>query len=89
MQVKYCNSQKPRSDGKKGEPTEVTLNSIYTVVEDLDGKYSIINDHYKISRYSKERFEIIDDSPIKPLRESFNELTKELRMQLKELKNKE
>lgn len=83
MQVRYIDDTIPRSDAKNGKPTEVTVGKVYIVAEELATKYSIINDEYKIARYSKERFEIVDDSPVLPLRDAFNTLTKEMRMKLK------
>lgn len=84
MKVEIIDTVSKRSDGKPGGATRVTLGKIYNVVEIGDTQYSIINDDYKLARYSKYRFRVVDDTPIKDIRSSFNMLTWDVRMLLKE-----
>mgnify|MGYP005872685331 CR=1 FL=1 len=86
MKVKLVDDTTPRSDNRKGKPTDVTLDKVYEVVEILESQYSIINDRNKIARYSHHRFEVVEVSELKPLRNAFNELTFDMRMELKELR---
>lgn len=92
MKVKCIEKHTPRSDGRQGNPTGITVGKTYKVAEIVTGlrdvdQYSIINDDFKIARYNQCRFEIVDDSPVVPLREAFNWLTTELRSRIKELEN--
>lgn len=79
MLVKYFDDQKKRSDGKDGKPTGLTVGNTYTVVEDLGYQFTLMNNDMKLARYSKCRFEVVDDSPIPNLRDAFNTLTTEMR----------
>jgi hypothetical protein len=87
MKVVLVDKHSPRSDGAPGLPTGVTLGKIYEVAEVLHvtGQYSIINDNFKIARYSMSRFRIYEQGVVKPLREAFNCLTIPLRSRIKEL----
>lgn len=91
MKVRCIDNSSPRSDGKQGKPTGITIGHIYKVAEVLSGgrvnQYSIINDDFKIARYNQERFEVVCDEPVKGLREAFNWLTTELRSRIKQLEN--
>lgn len=92
MKVKCIEKHTARSDGQKGNPTGITVGKTYKVAEIVTGlrdvdQYSIINDDFKIARYNQCRFEVVDDSPVVPLRDSFNWLTTELRSRIKELEN--
>jgi len=86
MKVKCIDVVSPRSDGASGKPTGLTIGCIYNVAEILDSQYSIINDNFKIARYSQYRFEVVDDKD-KPtnLRRDFNKLTLAMRTRIKEL----
>lgn len=86
MKVRYIDDMTARTDGRRGKPTEVTLDTEYVVAEVLEDKYSIINDAGKICRYSKSRFVITDNQPVVSLREAFNTLTSPMRAELKRLK---
>ncbi len=85
MKVKCIDIDAPRSDGFDGKPSALTVGNEYAVAEVLDTQYSIINDAMKIGRYSKARFEIVDNEPVPPLRDNFNTLTTPLRSRIKEL----
>jgi hypothetical protein len=87
MKVKLIDNSTPRSDNIPGGPSDVTLGQIYVVAENLQfsDKYSIINDKMKIARYSKYRFEIVEDTPPLALREAFNTLTTPMRERIKQL----
>lgn len=85
MKVRYIDDLTPRSDGKKGRPTGITLGKVYEVAEITGDKYSIMNDEMKLNRYSCIRFSVVDHSPVKPLRENFNSLTTNMRTRIKEL----
>lgn len=86
MKVKLIDNTTPRSDNVPGGPKAVTLGKVYEVAEDLaSGQYSIINDKMKIARYSKYRFEVVDNTPPVPLRDGFNLLTLPMRMRIREL----
>lgn len=56
MIVRYLDDKTPRSDGKKGKPTCMTVGVLYQVVEENETQYRVINDKGKRSRYSKIRF---------------------------------
>jgi len=64
MKVQFIDNTTPRSDGKSCKPTGVTLNKEYNVVEILPEQYAIMNDRNKVTRHSKARFTVTDDSPI-------------------------
>lgn len=85
MKVMCINVVSPRSDHQSGMPSGITLGKVYDVAEVLDDKYSIINDYMKMSRYSQYRFEVVDNSPVLPLRDNFNRLTTCMRTKIKEL----
>lgn len=87
MKVRCVETSTPRSDGQRGKPTAITIGNTYNVAEVLDetGQYSIINDDFKMARYSQYRFEVVDDTAVRPLRQAFNSLTTELRTRIKEL----
>jgi hypothetical protein len=89
MKVKCVDKSTPRSDGQPGMPTGLTIGKVYKVGEVLNGgktdQYSIINDDFRIARYSQCRFEVVDDTPVRDLRTEFNWLTTELRTRIKEL----
>lgn len=74
-----------RSDNIPGMPTGLTVGKVYDVAEILEDKFSIINDSMKMARYSKFRFAVVEDSPVKPLRDNFNTLTTCMRSRIKEL----
>jgi len=83
MKVKYIDNNTPRSDGKSGEPTDITLGETYTVVSIIEesGQIQIINDAFKLCRYSQFRFVTVDDSPIEEL--TFNQMSSKMRSRLK------
>lgn len=85
MKVQCIDVDSPRSDNAKKKVTSIRLGHIYEVVEILDesGKYSLVNDDFKISRHSQYRFKVVDNSPVPDLRSSFNKLSGFLRSQLK------
>ena len=85
MKIMCIDVSAPRSDNIQGQPSAITIGVVYEVAEVLDTQYSIINDEMKMGRYSKFRFEVIDDAPVKPLRENFNSLTTCMRTRIKEL----
>lgn len=91
MKVRCIEKSTPRSDGVPGKPTGLTIDKVYKVAEVLDhsGQYSIINDDFKIARYSQYRFEVVDHSPVLPLRDAFNSLTTEMRSYIKHLENRD
>jgi hypothetical protein len=93
MKVRCIDKSKPRSDGKPGQPTGLTIGKTYKVAEVLNGgrvnQYSIINDDFKIARYNQDRFEVVCDEPVKPLREAFNWLTTEVRSHIKWLEQRD
>lgn len=90
MKVKCIQTTAPRSDGRSGPPTGITEGKTYPIAEYLPrtGQYSIINDDYKLARYSADRFVVVEPGQIPPLRENFNELTSPLRSELKAIKAK-
>jgi hypothetical protein len=90
MKVKCVDTMTGRSDGIAGGPTALTPGKTYKVAEVLTHtlQYSIINDDFKMARYSQYRFEVVDDSPVLPLRQAFNSLTTELRARIKELESR-
>lgn len=92
MKVRCIEKSTPRSDGLQGAPTGLTIGKTYKVAEVLSGgqtnQYSIINDEFRIARYSQCRFEVVCNEPVKGLREAFNWLTIELRSRIKELENR-
>ena len=87
MKIQCIDTHSPRTDGRKGPPSGITLGKTYQVAEVLNNtsQYSLVNDEFRMSRYSQSRFEIIDDSPVVPLREAFNTLTTEMRTRIKQL----
>lgn len=89
MKVRCIDKSMPRSDGQSGQPTGIRVGGVYKVAEVLTGgkvnQYSIINDEFKMARYNQARFEVVDDSPVQPLRQAFNTLTTEMRTRIKEL----
>ncbi|CUR44253.1 hypothetical protein VCM_00034 [Pseudomonas phage VCM] len=94
MKVKCIDKASPRSDGQPGGATGITVGKVYTVAEVVIGRrdvdqYSIINDDFKMARYNQCRFEVVDDSPVRPLREAFNSLTTEMRSYIKYLENRD
>lgn len=94
MRVRCIEKSTPRSDGVQGGPTGLTIGKIYKVAEIVVGRsdrnqYSIINDEFKIARYSQCRFEVVDHSPVLPLRDAFNTLTTEMRSYIKYLENRD
>lgn len=90
MKVRCVQTTKPRSDGRVGPPTGITEGKTYPITEFLPEtkQYSIINDDYKLARYSMDRFEVVDSGHVAPLRSTYNELTSPLRTELKALKAK-
>lgn len=93
MKVKCIDKSSPRSDGVPGGATGITIGKTYLVAEIVTGRrdvdqYSIINDEYRMARYNQCRFEVVDDSPVRPLREAFNSLTTEMRSHIKRLENR-
>lgn len=93
MKVKCIETHTPRSDGKSGNPTAITIGKVYTVAEIVVGlrdvdQYSIINDDFKMARYNQCRFEVVDDCPVPTLRDAFNSLTTGMRSRIKELENR-
>lgn len=92
MKVKCIDKSSPRSDGKQGGATGITVGKTYTVAEVVIGRrdvdqYSIINDEFKMARYNQCRFEVVDDSPVPSLRDAFNSLTTGMRSRIKQLEN--
>ena len=88
MKVRCIDIDAPRSDGKDGKPNALAIGKVYAVAEVLDTQFSIINDDMKIGRYSKARFEIIENTSLATLRDNFNTLTTPLRCRIKELEKK-
>ena len=90
MKVRCIDKLAPRSDGMPGPATCITVGKDYKVAEILThtSQYSIINDEFKIARYSQRRFEVVDDSPVEPLRQAFNSLTTEMRVRIKQLESR-
>lgn len=94
MKVKCIEKSSPRSDGVPGGATSITVGKVYVVAEIVTGRrdvdqYSIINDEFKLARYNQCRFEVVDDSPVRPLREAFNSLTTEMRSRIKQLESRQ
>lgn len=89
MKVRVIDIETPREDEPHvGKPTSgITLGKVYLVAEVLDDKYSIFNDEYKIARYRKIRFEVVNGKPVEPLRKNFNSLTTPARNRIKELES--
>jgi len=89
MKVRCVDVSTPRTDGQMGPPTSIKLGGVYKVAELLPdtGQYSLMNDQFKLARYSMARFEMVDDSPVLPLRQGFNSLTTELRARIKQLES--
>lgn len=103
MKVRCIQITTPRSDLRRGPPGGITVGKVYKVAEIVDHShtyelmngemfprpqmYSIINDNFKIARYSQDRFEVVCDKPIGTLRDSFNWLTTELRTRIKQLES--
>lgn len=85
MKVLYIDDKTPRSDNQLGRPTGITLGKVYEVAEITGDKYSLMNDNMKLCRYSCIRFVVVDDAPVKPLRENFNSLTTCMRTRIKKL----
>jgi len=85
MKVKCIDLDTARSDGKLGRPSALTLGSEYVVAEILDTQFSIINDDMKIGRYSKIRFDVVDEKQVPSLRDNFNMLTLPMRNRIKDL----
>lgn len=85
MKVICIDAHSPRSDFVPGGPTGITLGTVYDVAEVLQEQYSIINDDMKMARYSQYRFEVVDATPVLPLRQAFNPLTTKMRMRIREL----
>lgn len=88
MKVKCIEVSSPRSDGRNGPPTGLTVGFIYEVAEVLGTQYSIINDDMKIARYSQHRFEVVEYSNVPSLRNNFNKLTWPMRQRIRELEAK-
>lgn len=93
MKVKCIEKSTPRSDGRQGNPTGITVGKVYKVAEIVTGlrdvdQYSIINDDFKMARYSQCRFEVVCDEPVVSLREAFNSLTTDMRSRIKDLENR-
>lgn len=90
MKVKCIDTHTPRSDRRKGQPQGIKVGGIYDVAEILPqtGQYSIMNEDSKMSRYNQFRFEVVDDSPVMPLRQAFNSLTTHMRVRIRELEKK-
>lgn len=86
MKVKYIDDSTPRSDGRSGKPTQVTLHNEYTVAEILETQYAIINDFGKLCRYSKSRFVITDYTAVVEISTAYNALTHSMRMELNALR---
>lgn len=84
MIVKLIDITTPRSDGKP-KVENITLGNEYMVAEVIGTRISIMNDKNKLTRHSMARFEIIDPTPPRSLRDEFNTLTHALRMRNKEL----
>jgi hypothetical protein len=56
MKVMYIDQVTPRSDGRKGSPTGVTVGKVYEVLQWDDQFFTIMNDRGKRAKYSKVRF---------------------------------
>lgn len=87
MKIMCVDVNMPRSDGKSGKPTGITIGKVYVVAEILTttGQYSIINDDLKMARYNMNRFTIHETGELKSIRDSFNTLTTPMRSRIKEL----
>jgi len=83
MQVKFVDDVTPRSDGRAGKPTGVTVGKVYPVAAIEGYKFLILNDDFKLTRHDKSRFEVVQYDWPKPLRVSFNDLTKVMRDRIK------
>lgn len=57
-QAKYVDCHTPRSDGRRGSPTDVTIGEVYEVLAENHKFYTIVNDKGNICRYSKSRFKL-------------------------------
>ena len=91
MKIRCLDKASKRSDGVPGGATAITVGKTYKVAEVLQetGQYSIINDDFKMARYSQYHFEVVDDSPVRSLREEFNRLTTEMRARIKQLESRQ
>lgn len=87
MKLRCIDTFTSRSDGQRGGATDVTLGVTYKVIAVLDTQYAIVNDKGKMGRYSKYRFEVLDKTPPLPLEQSYNDLTHDVRMELKAAKD--
>lgn len=87
MKVRCIDTHTPRSDGRKGHPQGIKVGGIYDVAEILPqtGQYSIMNEDSKMSRYNQFRFEVVNTTPVQPLRQAFNSLTTHMRVRIREL----
>lgn len=86
MKVQFVNDVTPRSDNRPGKPGGITLFNTYEVVEIEGDKYTVLNDENKLSRYSQNRFIVVDPAKPKPLRQQFNTLTSPMRQEIKRLR---
>ncbi|ASV44370.1 hypothetical protein PBI_SCTP2_355 [Salicola phage SCTP-2] len=97
MKVKAIDTETNRSD-RPGKPDGITEGHVYEVVQiksffhnnrkmQMD-QYRIYNDYGKLTNHSQYRFEVVDDSKPEPLVKSFNRLTSDVRVENRELKEK-
>lgn len=87
MLVQYVNNKTDRSDGRPGQPNGITLFQQYEVYEIQGDKFVLLNDENKLSRYSQNRFVVVDEKKVPELNHTrINELTHPLRMEIKRLR---
>lgn len=87
MLVQYVNNKTDRSDGRPGQPNGITLFQQYEVYDIQGDKFVLLNDENKLSRYSQNRFVVVDEKKVPELNHTrINELTHPLRMEIKRLR---
>jgi len=79
MKVKAIDITSPRSDGLP-RVTSITLGKEYEVAAIEGDRYVLVSDQNKLTRHSQYRFEVVDNSPVLPVREAYNKLTHPVRM---------
>lgn len=87
MRVKAIDVTSPRSDGRS-KVTSITLGKEYVVAAIEGDRYVLVSDKNKLTRHSQYRFEVVDDSPVLPVREAYNMLTHPVRMKANELERR-
>jgi len=85
MRVIAVDTESPRSDGKS-KVTSITKGKEYEVAAIEGDRYVLLNDNHKLTRHSQYRFKVVDDTPVKSVREAYNALTHPIRMEAKRLR---